>query len=237
MAPQSSLAEPVAMEPRAAIRVLLVNRSELVRRELRTIMAADGAIVVIGERRDVGEGSALALGAGTTVVVTDVASSLVAPAPAGADGAASSDARAEATAPGVLIVSRRAHPGSVRACLNAGALGYLLEEAAADDLLPAIRAVAAGRRYFSDAVARLVIEHCASPDPAVLRRDPFWLLTSRERQVLQLIAEGRSQREIARLLSMRPATVATHRRAVMARHGLHNTAQVVRFAIRCGLVR
>src|SRR6185295_7677509 len=124
----------------------------------------------------------------------------------------------------------------VREALSAGAAGYLVKDAADVELIWAVKSVARHGSYYSPSVQRVLVN-------ASLRRrntggdnDALWRLTPREREIVQLIAEGRSKREIGRLLLVSPETVETHRRHVMKKVGARNIAEIVRFALRSGIV-
>lgn len=202
------------------ISVLLVNQNDLVRRELRRMLNADGGMQVVGEGRDLVGALAAVGNRPPRVLVSDVLPESGALRPPVA----------------TVLVARRIHPGSLRAGLAAGALGYVLEDAAETDLVPGVRAAARGRRRLSGAIERLLVQSCAQP-PAVGTADAaLAALTDREREILRLVADGRRSHEIARALRIASATVASHRRSLMAKLGVHNLAQVVRFAVRVGMV-
>jgi two-component system, NarL family, response regulator NreC len=119
----------------------------------------------------------------------------------------------------------------VREILKAGARGYLLKDAIDSDLLAAVRAVARGEGYLSPGVSEAVLS-----DYRKHVTDPLDLLTSREREVLQLIAEGKTNKEIAGLLQLSVYTVDAHRSRIMEKLNLHSTGELVRFAVRKGLI-
>jgi DNA-binding NarL/FixJ family response regulator len=142
-------------------------------------------------------------------------------------------------APGVrvLILSMHSDQAYVTQAVQAGARGYLLKESAGAELLEAIAAVAAGKSYFSPAVAQVVFDDYVKTLSEKGITDPYDSLSEREREVLQLVAEGRSSKEIAELLSISPATVETHRAHLLQKLRLHNTVEVVRYATRRGIVQ
>ena len=125
----------------------------------------------------------------------------------------------------------------VTQAVQAGARGYLLKESAGAELIQAIAAVGAGKTFFSPSVAQVVFDDYVRGLTDRGITDRYDALSEREREVLQLVAEGRSSKEIAELLSISPATVETHRTHVLQKLGLRNTAEVVRFAARRGIVR
>ena len=135
-----------------------------------------------------------------------------------------------------IVLSMHADESYVIRALAAGARAYLLKDATDEDLIPAIRAVAAGRRFFSPAISSLL----AGEYVRALRdrglTDSYDLLTDREKDVLQLIAEGRSNKEVAALLDVGLSTVETHRANLMQKLNLHNTAEIVLYAVRKRIV-
>ena len=137
----------------------------------------------------------------------------------------------------VLILSMHSEQAYVTQAVQAGARGYLLKESAGSELIEAIAAVAAGRSYFSPPVAQVVFDDYVKSLVDRGITDRYDALSEREREVLQLVAEGRSSKEIAEVLSISPATVETHRTHVLQKLGLRNTAEVVRYAARRGIVQ
>jgi DNA-binding NarL/FixJ family response regulator len=137
----------------------------------------------------------------------------------------------------VLILSMHSDQAYVTQAVQAGARGYLLKESAGAELLEAIATVAAGKSYFSQAVAQVVFDDYVKTLSEKGITDPYDLLSEREREVLQLVAEGRSSKEIAELLSISPATVETHRAHLLQKLRLHNTVEVVRYASKRGIIQ
>jgi DNA-binding NarL/FixJ family response regulator len=137
----------------------------------------------------------------------------------------------------VLILSMHSDQAYVTQAVQAGAKGYLLKESAAAELIEAVSALAAGKTFFSPAIAQVVFDDYTRRlhEKGVL--DPFDSLTEREREVLQLVAEGRSSKEIADVLTISATTVETHRAHILQKLGLHNTVEVVRYATRRGIVQ
>ena len=136
----------------------------------------------------------------------------------------------------VLILSMHSDQAYVTQAVQAGARGYLLKESAGEELIAAITAVAAGKSFFSPAVAQVVFDDYVRSLTERGITDRYDALSEREREVLQLVAEGKSSKEIADVLSISPATVETHRTHLLQKLGLRNTAEVVRFAARRGIV-
>jgi DNA-binding NarL/FixJ family response regulator len=137
----------------------------------------------------------------------------------------------------VLILSMHSDQAYVSQAVQAGAKGYVLKESAATELVDAISALASGKSFFSPPVAQVVFDDYTRRLTAKGIMDPYDALSEREREVLQLVAEGRSSKEIGELLSISPATVETHRSHLLQKLGLHNTVEVVRYAARRGIVQ
>jgi DNA-binding NarL/FixJ family response regulator len=137
----------------------------------------------------------------------------------------------------VLILSMHADQAYVTQAVQAGARGYILKDSAGSDLVQAVAALAAGKSFFSPAVAQLMLDDYARRLTERGVTDRYDALSEREREVFQLVAEGRSSKEIAELLSVSPATVETHRTHVLQKLGLRNTAEVVLYAVRRGVIQ
>ncbi len=141
--------------------------------------------------------------------------------------------------PGVkaLILSMHANEEYVLRALRAGASGYMLKDSAITELKLAIEAVLAGKTYLSPAISRNVIDSYLNRTAAPARKNSLDLLTPRQREILQLIAEGNSTKEIAANLNLSAKTVETHRAQLMERLDIYDVASLVRFAIREGLIQ
>ena len=138
--------------------------------------------------------------------------------------------------PRVLVLSMHSDESYIIRALAAGARAYLLKSATDEDLLPALRTVAAGKHFFSPAVTSVLVDtHVRTLQKRGLT-DSYNLLTEREKDVLQLLAEGRSNKEVASVLDLGVSTVETHRGNLMQKLKLHNTAEIVLYAVRKGLV-
>ena len=206
------------LEPR--ISVLLVDDHSLVRRGFRRMLEDDPAITVVGEAEDGHTAVALAIELRPCVVVMDFAM----PSMNGAVAAR----HILRTAPeiAILILSMHAEASYVRTCLEAGVRGYLLKNAMDLEMVGAVKQVAAGKQVLDPRLGTL-----DQPDGA-----PSATLTTRELEVLHLIVHGKSNKEIAGVLSLSANTVAVHRTNIMQALGIHNTAELVVYAIRQGLV-
>jgi DNA-binding NarL/FixJ family response regulator len=136
----------------------------------------------------------------------------------------------------VLILSMHAEEAYITQALQAGAKGYLLKDSADTDLIRGVTAVAAGKSFFSPAVAGVMLDeyvrHLA--DKGIV--DRYEALSEREREIFQLVAEGHSNKEIAEMLSVSPATVETHRAHILQKLDVHNTAELVLYAVRRGVI-
>lgn len=137
----------------------------------------------------------------------------------------------------VLILSMHADEAYITQALQAGAKGYLLKDSADTDLIRAITDVADGRSFFSPAVAKVMLDdyvrHLADKGIS----DRYESLSEREREIFQLIAEDKANKEIAALLSISPSTVETHRARIMEKLDLHSAAEIVLYAVRRGVIR
>lgn len=207
------------------IRIVLADDHGVVRQGFRRILDAQPDMEIVGEASNGKEALELAAKFTPDVVVMDVAMPEL-------NGIEATRRMSEA-APRTRVLALSMHKDSVyvREILRAGARGYLLKDAVDDDLIAAVRAVSRGEGYLSPGVADAVLT-----DYRQHVTDPIDLLTSREREVLQLIAEGRTNKEIATSLNLSVYTVDAHRGRIMEKLNLHSTGELVRFAIRKGLV-
>jgi len=138
--------------------------------------------------------------------------------------------------PAVIVLSMHADESYIIRALAAGARAYLLKDATDEDLLPAVRAVARGKPFFSPTVAAVLVEDYLRTLQKRGLTDSYDLLTDREKETLHLLAEGRSNKEVAALLDVGVSTVETHRANLMQKLNLHNTAEIVLYAVRKGLI-
>jgi two-component system response regulator NreC len=203
----------------------------VVRHGLRRILDSDGQIEIVGEAGDGRTAVELAQRLRPDVVVMDIAL----PELNGIEATRQLAKRVPNVH--VLMLTMHADDVYVRQSLKAGAHGYLLKDSEDLDLIKAVKAVGAGGSFFSPAVSRVVLSGYIGDRPAGESDDPLGRLTDREREVLQLIAEGKTNKEIGVALSLSVNTVETHRKHLMEKLDLHNTAELVRFAIRERLVQ
>ena len=202
----------------------------MVRQGLRQILATDPDMVVAGEAKDGAEAISMARNVDWDVAVLDFSM----PGLNGLD--LLGEMKREFPKRPVLILSMHSDETYVTRALNAGATGYILKDSAGKDLIRAVAAVAEGRSFFSPAVSRLMLDDYvrrAAMDGAADRYDT---LSDREREILQLVAEGRSNKEVAALLDISAATVETHRARVLQKLDVHNTAELVLYAVRRGVI-
>jgi DNA-binding NarL/FixJ family response regulator len=136
----------------------------------------------------------------------------------------------------VLILSMHSDEAYVTRALQAGAKGYLLKDSAGKDLIKGVESVAAGQSFFSPAVARLMLDDYVRRVAGTGVADRYETLSGREREIFQLVAEGRTNKEVAELLSISPTTVETHRGHILQKLDIHNTAELVLYAVRRGVI-
>jgi DNA-binding NarL/FixJ family response regulator len=205
-------------------RILLADDHSIVRQGFRLILEAQSDIEIVGEAANGREATVLAERLQPDIVVMDVAMPEL--------NGIEATRRLTALAPRCRVLALSMHKDSVyvREILKAGARGYLLKDALDHDLVAAVRALMRGEGYLSPAVSDVVLT-----DYRRHVTNPIDLLTSREREVLQLIAEGKTNKEIATSLSLSVYTVDAHRGRIMEKLNLHSTPDLVRFAIRNGV--
>ena len=212
------------------LRLLLADDHTLVRHGLRRVLESNSNWQVVGEASDGREAVRLAEEHKPDVAIIDVAMPLL----NGIDATQQILRRVPETR--VLMLSMHAEEAYVRRALQAGATGYMVKDAAGKELLKAIEVVAAGQRYFSPAIERLVQDESAPRTTTAGFADRYETLSAREREIFQLIAEAKSNKEVAALLDISPATVETHRARILQKLDVHNIAEVVLYAVRRGIV-
>jgi DNA-binding NarL/FixJ family response regulator len=212
------------------VRVLLADEHGIVRRGLRSLLETESGLEVVAEASDGLEALRLVDEHHPDILIVDVAM----PKMNGIEVAAR--AQKLERPPAVIILSLHSDESYITRALAAGARAYLLKDATDEDLLPAVRAVTAGKPYFSPAVTAVLVEDYMRQLRARGLTDTYLLLTDREKEVLQLLAEGRSNKEVATLLDLGLSTVETHRANLMQKLNLHNTAEIVLYAVRKGII-
>jgi two-component system response regulator NreC len=208
-----------------SVRIVLADDHQLVRQVLRALLEAEG-FVVVGEASNGHEAVGLAERLRPEVAVLDLAM----PRLNGLDAARAILRSSPSTKPVLLTMHTEDH--YVREALHAGVCGYVLKNQASADLVQAIREVSRGNLYLSPGISGAMVE-------AYLARTevPHDPLTLRERQVLQLVAEGKSTKEIAAILGVKGKAAEAYRSRIMAKLNIHDTAGLVRYAIRRGLIQ
>ena len=213
------------------IRVLLAEDHILVRQGFRRILEDDPGISVVGEARTGLEAIDQCKELKPDVVVMDLSMPDL-----GGLEATAEILKAEPQIK-ILILSMYSNEAYVRKAFELGAKGYILKNAIEVDLTRAVMALAEGQAYFSPGVSHIVLESMKAGTFQGTSQDPYEKLTLREKEVLQLIAQGKSNKEIATLLNISVNTVAVHRARLMETLNLHRTAELVLFAVKKGLIQ
>ena len=210
------------------MRVLLADDHTMVRESLVGLLQAEGDVQVVAQAANGIEAVEQALETRPDVVVTDLSMGVL--------NGLEVIRRLREALPGtrVLVLTMHQEDEYVLQAVRAGASGYLVKDSAPAELLAAVRTLHAGRAYFGPQAARALAEQLQHPERMV--DDPYGTLTAREREVLHLIAEGMTTKEVARRLSIGVKTAENHRGRVLAKLGLRNTAEVVLYAIGKGLL-
>lgn len=208
------------------MKILLADDHGIVRRGMRALLEREPDVEVVAEAADGLETIRLFEAARPDVAILDIAM----PRLNGIE--VTTRLLKLAASLKVVILSMYADESYVVRALAAGAKAYLLKEATEDDLVPAVRAVVAGKSFFSPAVSRVLLEDYVRQLKQRGMEDSYHLLTDREREVLQLLAEGRSNKEVAVVLGVGLSTIETHRANLMQKLGLRNTAEIVLYAVR-----
>ena len=214
-----------AQSMRDKIHILLADDHAVVRQGFKMILAAQPDMEIVGEAGNGREALDLAGQLQPDVIVMDVAMPEL--------NGIEATRRVADVSPRSRVLALSMHKDSVyvREILRAGARGYLLKDSVSSDLLAAVRAIARGEGYLSPGVSDAVLN-----DYRRHVTDPIDLLTSREREVLQMIAEGKTNKDIATVLNLSVYTVDAHRGRIMEKLNVHSVTDLVRFAVRCGLV-
>jgi len=208
------------------IRILLADDHALVRRGLHYLLERANGIQVAGEASDGREAVRLAEELRPDIVIMDIGM----PNLNGIEATAQIVKKNPAI--GVIILSMHADETYLVRALSAGAKGYLLKDSAENDLIRAVHTVHAGKPFFSPAIAQTLLEDYMRRLQQQSLQDSYDLLTDREKEILQLLAEGKSNKEVATLLDLSLYTVETHRSNLMQKLNLHNTAEIVLYAVR-----
>ena len=213
-----------------SIKVFLADDHAVVRDGLRMLLESQGDITVIGEasdgRRTVQEVKKLC----PDVVILDIAM----PGMNGIEATSYITKNCPSTE--VIILSMHSTTEHIFQAIKAGARGYLLKESAGVEVTNAIRSVHKGRRYLSEKISDIMVDDYLKSKKGIFSKSPINLLTSREREVLQLVVEGKSSAEIAKTLNLSPKTIETYRSRLMTKLDIEDITGLVKFAIQHGII-
>jgi len=212
------------------LRILLADDHTVMRTGLRVLLERQPNLEVVGEAENGRDAIQLAASLRPDVVVMDVGM----PVLNGIE--ATKTIVTEDLNIAVVILSMHADESYVMRALKAGARGYLLKDSAPADLLAAIQAVTQNKSFFSPKVSRILAEDYVRVLKQKGAVDSYDLLTSREREILQLLAEGKANKEVAAALNISPYTVETHRSHILEKLNLHNPAELILYAVRKGII-
>jgi two-component system, NarL family, response regulator NreC len=212
------------------LRILLADDHTVVRKGLRLLLESSDGMMVVADAADGREAVALAERHSPDVVVMDVAM----PGLNGIEAARQITAKLPGTA--VVFLSMHSDESYVLKALKAGARGYLLKDSAEYDLINAVKAVSEGKAFFSPAISRMLMDDYMRQMRERAVEDSFDLLTTREREVLQLLAEGKNNKEAASILGLSLYTVETHRSNIFQKLNLHSGAELILYAVRKGVI-
>jgi DNA-binding NarL/FixJ family response regulator len=212
------------------IRILLADDHNIMRRGLRLLLERQPGFEVVGEAADGRLAVERAEAAKPDVVVLDIAM----PNMSGIEAAQRISASLPQTA--IVILSMHSDEGYVLRALKAGAKGYVLKDSAENDLIEAIRAVSEGKAFFSPEISKILVEDYVREMRKRGAEDSYELLTPREREILQMLAGGKSNKDIATVLNLSLYTVETHRRNLQDKLNLHSLAELILYAVRKGII-
>lgn len=212
------------------LRILLADDHIIMRTGLRALLERQPNLEVVGESENGRQTIELVDSLKPDVVVMDVGM----PVLNGIEATKTIVTQHPTTA--VVILSMHVDESYVMRALKAGARGYLLKDSAPADLIGAIQAVSQNKSFFSPKVSRILAEDYIRVLKQKGAVDSYDLLTSREREILQLIAEGKANKEVAATLNISPYTVETHRSHILEKLNLHNPAELILYAVRKGII-
>jgi len=212
------------------IRILLADDHTVMRNGLRLLLERQPNLSVVGEASDGRETVRAAESFSPDVVVMDIAM----PNLNGIEAARQITAARPETA--IVILSMHSDESYVIRALKAGARAYLLKDSAEGDLIAAIRAISEGKSFFSPAISRILVEDYMRQLEQQHVEDTYELLTAREREILQLLAEGKTNKEVASMLNLSVYTIETHRTHILQKLNLHNVPELILYAVRKGII-
>ena len=212
------------------VRILLADDHTVMRNGLRLLLERQPHLQVVGEAADGRQAVALCETVNPDVVVMDIAM----PNLNGIEAARQIVNRNPRTA--IAILSMHSDESYVIRALKAGARAYLLKDSAEADLLAAVRALTDGKSFFSPAISKILVEDYMRQLESRGAEDTYELLTNREREILQLLAEGRTNKEVANMLNLSLYTVETHRAHILQKLNLHSVPELILYAVRKGII-
>jgi DNA-binding NarL/FixJ family response regulator len=212
------------------IRILLADDHTVVRKGLRLLLESHAGFDVVADACDGREAFALAEQHQPDVAVLDIGM----PVLNGIEAARQISAKLPRTA--IVMLSMHSDEGYVLRALKSGARAYLLKDSAEYDLIAAIKAVSEGKAFFSPAISKMLVEDYMRQMRERDVEDSYELLTTREREILQLLAEGESNKDVASRLNLSLYTVETHRSNIFQKLNLHSSAELILYAIRKGVI-
>jgi DNA-binding NarL/FixJ family response regulator len=212
------------------VRILLADDHTVMRNGLRLLLERQPHLQVVGEAADGRQAVALSETLNPDVVVMDIAM----PNLNGIEAARQIVNRNPRTA--IAILSMHSDESYVIRALKAGARAYLLKDSAEADLLAAVRALTDGKSFFSPAISKILVEDYMRQLESRGAEDTYELLTNREREILQLLAEGRTNKEVANMLNLSLYTVETHRAHILQKLNLHSVPELILYAVRKGII-
>ncbi len=211
-------------------RIVLADDHTIMRHGLRLVLERQPTFEVVGEANNGREAIDIVIRENPDVVIMDIAMPLL----NGIEAAKRIHEERLRTA--VVILSMHSDEGYILKALRAGATGYLLKDSAESDLIQAVRAVSGGKAFFSPAVSKVLADDYLRQLQHQGVEDPYDLLTARERELLQLVAELKSTKDIAGILGVSPHTVDTHRAHLMQKLNAHSIPELILYAVRKGIV-
>jgi len=212
------------------VRIVLADDHTVMRNGLRLLLERQPNLKVVGEAADGRQAVALSESANPDVVIMDIGM----PNLNGIEAARQIVTHNPRTA--IAILSMHSDESYVIRALKAGARAYLLKDSAEADLLAAIRALSEGKSFFSPAISRILVEDYMRQLERQGAEDTYELLTNREREILQLLAEGKTNKEVAAMLNLSLYTVETHRTHILQKLNLHSVPELILYAVRKGII-
>ncbi|MGA3027958.1 MAG: response regulator transcription factor [Bryobacteraceae bacterium] len=212
------------------IRILLADDHSILREGLRMLLERQNEFAVVGDASNGREAVEMAEACDPDVVIMDLAM----PGLNGIEATRRITARNPGTA--VVILSMHSDESYILRSLKAGARAYLLKDSLKTDLMDAVRAAVRGKSFFSPKVSQVLKEDYVNELAARGAEDTWDLLTDREREILQLVAEGKTNKEIAAVLNISPFTIDTHRSHILQKLNLHSAPELILYAVRKGII-